>query len=106
MTIWPALASRETAFVHPALLLTADDDCVIDVAIDAIRLGSGQWYVNIAIGEVGALDSSTAKYFTLDARWHHHLAARIELRVASGEKTSSERLGHKEFVPWRIGPVL
>jgi hypothetical protein len=22
MTIWPALASRETAFVHPALLLT------------------------------------------------------------------------------------
>src|ERR1039458_5145083 len=23
------------------------------------------------------------------------------LRVASGEKTSSERLGHKEFVPWR-----
>jgi altronate hydrolase len=28
------------------------------------------------------------------------------LRVASGDKTSSERLGHKEFVPWRIGPVL
>lgn len=28
------------------------------------------------------------------------------LRVASGEKTASERLGHKEFVPWRIGPVL
>lgn len=28
------------------------------------------------------------------------------LRVASGEKTRSERLGHKEFVPWRIGPVL
>jgi altronate hydrolase len=28
------------------------------------------------------------------------------LHVASGEKTCSERLGHKEFVPWRIGPVL
>ncbi|MCU1257209.1 MAG: Altronate dehydratase, partial [Bryobacterales bacterium] len=28
------------------------------------------------------------------------------LRVASGERTSSERLGHKEFVPWKIGPVL
>src|SRR5579884_636564 len=26
--------------------------------------------------------------------------------VASGERTASERLGHKEFVPWRIGPVL
>lgn len=28
------------------------------------------------------------------------------LRVASGERTSSERLGHREFVPWRIGPVM
>lgn len=28
------------------------------------------------------------------------------LRVASGEKTRAERLGHHEFVPWRIGPVL
>jgi altronate hydrolase len=28
------------------------------------------------------------------------------LRIASGERTASERLGHMEFVPWRIGPVL
>jgi altronate hydrolase len=28
------------------------------------------------------------------------------LRVASGDRTCSERLGHKEFVPWKIGPVL
>jgi altronate dehydratase len=28
------------------------------------------------------------------------------LAVASGLKTSSEVLGHHEFVPWRIGPVL
>jgi altronate hydrolase len=28
------------------------------------------------------------------------------LEVASGRKTCSEILGHKEFVPWRIGPVL
>jgi altronate hydrolase len=27
-------------------------------------------------------------------------------RVASGERTRSEHLGHKEFVPWRIGPVM
>ncbi len=27
-------------------------------------------------------------------------------RVASGERTKSEVLGHKEFVPWRVGPVL
>lgn len=30
----------------------------------------------------------------------------LVLRVASGERTASERLGHNEFVPWRIGPVL
>jgi len=28
------------------------------------------------------------------------------LRVASGQRTASERLGHAEFVPWRIGPIL
>jgi altronate hydrolase len=28
------------------------------------------------------------------------------LRVASGERTHAEVLGHHEFVPWRIGPVL
>ena len=28
------------------------------------------------------------------------------LRIASGEKTKAEVLGHHEFVPWRIGPML
>lgn len=28
------------------------------------------------------------------------------LRTASGERTAAERLGHREFVPWRIGPVM
>lgn len=28
------------------------------------------------------------------------------VRVASGELTRSEVLGHKEFAPWRIGPVM
>jgi altronate hydrolase len=28
------------------------------------------------------------------------------LEVASGRRTSAERLGHQEFVPWRIGPVV
>ncbi len=30
----------------------------------------------------------------------------LVLRTASGARTCSERLGHKEFVPWRIGPVM
>jgi altronate hydrolase len=28
------------------------------------------------------------------------------LAVASGRRTCAERLGHREFVPWRIGPVM
>jgi len=30
----------------------------------------------------------------------------LVLAVASGRRTCAERLGHQEFVPWRIGPVL
>ncbi len=30
----------------------------------------------------------------------------LMLAVASGRRTCAEVLGHKEFVPWRIGPVL
>jgi altronate hydrolase len=30
----------------------------------------------------------------------------VVLRTASGHKTASERFGHREFVPWRYGPVL
>jgi altronate hydrolase len=30
----------------------------------------------------------------------------LMLEVASGRQTCAEVLGHKEFVPWRIGPVL
>jgi altronate hydrolase len=30
----------------------------------------------------------------------------LVLEVASGRKTFSEELGHREFIPWRIGPVL
>ncbi len=30
----------------------------------------------------------------------------LVLEVASGRKTFSEVLGHREFIPWRIGPVL
>jgi altronate hydrolase len=30
----------------------------------------------------------------------------LMMEVASGRHTCAERLGHKEFVPWRIGPVM
>jgi altronate hydrolase len=28
------------------------------------------------------------------------------LEVASGRRTCAEQMGHQEFVPWRIGPVM
>ncbi len=28
------------------------------------------------------------------------------IRIASGERTLAEKLGHHEFAPWRIGPVM
>jgi altronate hydrolase len=30
----------------------------------------------------------------------------LVLRVASGQRTAAERWGHREFVPWRIGPFM
>jgi altronate hydrolase len=39
----------------------------------------------------------------------HQVGRRIfdaVIRVSSGERTKSELLGHREFVPWRIGPVM
>lgn len=30
----------------------------------------------------------------------------LVLEVASGRRTCAEQLGHQEFVPWRIGPVM
>jgi altronate hydrolase len=30
----------------------------------------------------------------------------LMMEVAGGHRTCAERLGHKEFVPWRIGPVM
>jgi len=31
---------------------------------------------------------------------------RLMVEVASGRRTFAEELGHREFVPWRIGPVM
>ena len=30
----------------------------------------------------------------------------LMIEVAGGSRTCAERFGHKEFVPWRIGPVM
>lgn len=60
------------------------------------RRMSGNMDINagrIADGEAG-----------VDTIGREILAALLE--AASGTRTKSEMLGHKEFVPWRIGPVM
>jgi altronate hydrolase len=54
---------------------------------------------NIDLSAGGVLDGTAS----LDAIGRAIFA--LLLRVASGERTCSERLGHSEFVPWRLGPV-
>jgi lipopolysaccharide transport system ATP-binding protein len=96
--IAPSLKSRDVTLVlgfarhgSPYSAYVSDDrlslgdaeHSVIEVTIDTVKLGSGQWYVNLGIGEPGLFHRATLKYFTLDPSWYHLLAARIELQVVS-----------------------
>jgi hypothetical protein len=58
----------------------------ITVDISDIRLGSGIWYVSIGAGEPGLYEKPGLKYFTVDSSWHHMLASRLELKVATASK--------------------
>jgi ABC-type polysaccharide/polyol phosphate transport system ATPase subunit len=58
----------------------------ISVDISDIRLGSGVWYVNVGVGEPGLYDKPAVKYFSVDPSWHHVLASRLELKVATVSK--------------------
>ncbi len=76
--------SPYSAYVSDSRLSLGDaEHSVIEAAIDTLKLGSGQWYVNIGIGEPGLFERATLKYFTLDPSWYHLLAARVELQVVS-----------------------
>ena len=82
--------SPYSAYVYePRISLPAADEGVIEVRIDSLLLGSGQWYVNMGVGEVGLYDRALINYFTIDAAWYHMLAARLELRVTSATKVDT-----------------
>jgi len=82
--------SPYSAYVYePRLSLPAAAQCVIDVRIDSLLLGSGQWYVNMGVGELGLYERAVINYFTIDAAWYHMLAARLELRVTSATKVDT-----------------
>ena len=70
----------------PFLTIGENGDAVITATIDRVRLGSGRWYVNVALAEPGMLEGPSAAYFAMDPGWHHLHAARIELEVVSASK--------------------
>ena len=66
-----------------ALSLTAGRSWTIDVKLDPLRLGSGQWYVNVGVGKANLLDHPSSTYFAVNPGWYHLMATRIDFNVAS-----------------------
>ena len=71
---------------------------VIKIASNSMTFARMRDNMDINAGRIGDGDATVAGI--------GHEIFDLLLRVASGERTASERLGHHEFVPWRIGPVL
>jgi lipopolysaccharide transport system ATP-binding protein len=70
--------------VHePNRLLPDSDECIIDVRLDPLRFGSGQWFLNVGIGAPGLYERPVMKYFATDDAWYHLLAGWIQLQVTS-----------------------
>jgi homopolymeric O-antigen transport system ATP-binding protein len=82
--------SPYSAYVYePRISLPPTEECVIQVCIDSLLLGSGLWYVNMGVGALGLYDREIINYFTIDGAWYHMLAARLELRVTSATKVDT-----------------
>jgi lipopolysaccharide transport system ATP-binding protein len=82
--------SPYSSYVYePRVSLPPTEECVIDVRLDSVLLGSGRWYVNMGVGELGLYERDVINYFTIDGAWYHMLAARLELRVTSATKVDT-----------------
>jgi ABC-type polysaccharide/polyol phosphate transport system ATPase subunit len=104
LRVSPELVERDVTFVlafarhespysayiyEPHMSLPAGDECVIEVRLDSVQLGSGQWHVSLGVGELGLYERASLDYFTIDAAWHHMLTTRLELRVTSATKVDA-----------------
>ena len=68
---------------HHLDLPATGDDCVLDVRLATVELGSGTWYVRVGVAEAGLFERPTIKYFAVDAGWHHLMREGIPLEVLS-----------------------
>ena len=71
---------------------------VVKIASNSNTYGRMRDNMDINAGRIADGDATVAEI--------GHEIFDFVLRVASGAHTCSERLGHQEFVPWRIGPVM
>jgi ABC-type polysaccharide/polyol phosphate transport system ATPase subunit len=59
------------------------DECLLDVRLASVQLGSGTWYVRVGLAEAGLFERPTISYFAVDAGWYHLMREGIELEVLS-----------------------
>jgi hypothetical protein len=64
-------------------LLPASDVSVIDMKLDPMRFGSGQWFVSVGIGKPGVYERPVVNYFATDPDWYHLLAGGVQLQILS-----------------------
>jgi hypothetical protein len=55
----------------------------VDVLLDPLLLGSGQWMMTYAIGEPDMYRSSSLPYFSVNNKWYHFIPRGAELEVES-----------------------
>jgi hypothetical protein len=67
----------------PERVLPDGDLCVIDITLDPMRFGSGQWFVSVGIGKPGLYERPVVNFFATDPDWHHLLASAMQLQIVS-----------------------
>jgi lipopolysaccharide transport system ATP-binding protein len=78
------------AYVYePHLPIPQSEEFVIESRLDEVRLGSGIWYVNVAIGAPDIFSRDEIPYFSVDSAWYHLLSGRLQFRVMSKTKFDS-----------------
>jgi lipopolysaccharide transport system ATP-binding protein len=68
---------------HHLHLPAIENECVLDVQLRAVQLGSGTWYLRVGIGEAGVFERAVIKHFALDDRWYHLFREGAQLDVLS-----------------------